>query len=58
MTLHAFGKYGVYVDGGRAGTEALRTVEGDYTVEEISTIVLARKYPEQEEESYESLASD
>ncbi len=58
VTLHAFGKYEVYIDGGRAGTEILRMVEDDYTVEELSTIVLARKYPEPEEESYESLATD
>ncbi len=58
VTLHAFGKYGVYVDGGKAGTEVLRTVEDDYTVEAISTIVLARKKPEPAEEEYEGLATD
>ena len=58
VTLHAFGRYEVYVEGGRAGNEVLRIVEDDYTVEEISAIVIARKRQEPVEESYESLASD
>ena len=51
VTLHAFGKYEVYIEDGKAGTEVLRTVEDDYTVKAISAIVLARKRQEPEEES-------
>ncbi len=58
VTLHAFGKYEVYVEGGKAGTQVLRTVEDDYTVKEISTIVLARKRQEPEEEVYDSFGTD
>lgn len=46
VTLHAFGRYGVYVDGERAGTDPLRYVEKDYVVDELSTIVIAKKYPD------------
>lgn len=42
VKLHAFGSYGVYVDGDRAGTAPLYTVEGDYEMSGISAIVLGR----------------
>lgn len=42
VKLHAFGAYGVYVDGERAGTTPLYTVSGDYQMSGISAIVLAR----------------
>lgn len=42
VTLHAFGSYGVYADGERAGTVPLYTVEGDYEMAGISAIVLGR----------------
>ena len=58
VTLHAFGKYEVYIEDGKAGTEVLRTVEDDYTVKAISAIVLARKRQEPEEESYDSFGTD
>ncbi|MBP1549132.1 MAG: type I pullulanase, partial [Oscillospiraceae bacterium] len=58
VTLFAFGKYGVYIGDGKAGTEPMRYVEGDYTVEGLDTVVLARKYPEPEPEVYEGLATD
>ena len=58
VTLHAFGKYGVYVGDGKAGTEPIRYVEGDYVVEGLDTIVLARKYPQPEPAVYEGLATD
>ena len=58
VTLFAFGKYGVYVGDGKAGTEPMRYVEGEYTVDALDTIVLARKYPEPEPEVYEGLATD
>ena len=48
VTLHAFGQYGVYVDGEKAGTVPLRTVEGDYVLDELSTIVLGRVRPTEE----------
>lgn len=46
INLYAFGKYNVYADGDRAGTEPLYTVEGDYSVKAYSIIVLGRPYPE------------
>ena len=58
VTLHAFGEYGVYVDGERAGTEPLYKVCDDYVVEGLSTIVLGRVRPAEETENYESLATD
>ncbi|MBP1561506.1 MAG: type I pullulanase [Oscillospiraceae bacterium] len=58
VTLHAFGKYGVYADGERAGTEPFRTVEEDYTLDGLSAIVLGRKKPEPEPETYDGLATD
>lgn len=56
VTLHAFGEYGVYADGERAGTEPLRTVCGDYTVDGLSAIVLGRV--RQAEEDYDAPATD
>lgn len=58
VTLFAFGKYGVYIGDGKAGTEPMRYVEGEYTVEGLDTVVLARKYPQPEPEVYEGLATD
>ena len=53
VTLHAFGKYGIYVDGERAGNEPMRTVEDcDYTVDALSTVVLGRVREMPEEEYY------
>lgn len=42
VKLFAFEKYDVYIDGGRAGTEPLYSVEGEYEVGKISAIVLGR----------------
>lgn len=46
VKLHAFGEYGVYVDGCYAGTEPIRTVCGDYDMDGISAIVLGRRREE------------
>ena len=51
VKLHAFGEYGVYIDGQRAGNKPLRTVCGDYEMEGISAIVLA-KYSDDENSTY------
>ena len=51
INLYAFGKYNVYADGDRAGTEPLYTVEGDYSVKAYSIIVLGRPYPENNNEN-------
>lgn len=51
INLYAFGKYNVYADGDRAGTESLYTVEGDYSVKAYSIIVLGRPYPENNNEN-------
>ena len=58
VTLHAFGRYNVYIDGNKAGTDVLYTVQDDYTVEPLSTMVIGRYAPEPEPEMYESLATD
>ncbi|MCH5194170.1 MAG: type I pullulanase [Oscillospiraceae bacterium] len=47
VDLHAFGSYQVYIDGFKAGTEPLRTVEGDYKADPMSVIVLGRKRQEE-----------
>ncbi len=41
--LFAFGEYGVYADGEYAGASPIRTVEGKYTVDAYSVIVLGKK---------------
>ena len=46
VRLHAFGEYGVYIDGNCAGTEPIRTVSGDYNLDGISVMVLGRKKEE------------
>ena len=51
INLYAFGKYNVYADGDRAGTEPLYTVEGNYSVKAYSIIVLGRPYPENNNEN-------
>ena len=51
INLYAFGKYNVYADSDRAGTEPLYTVEGDYSVKAYSIIVLGRPYPENNNEN-------
>lgn len=51
VKLHAFGEYSVYIDGQRAGNKPLRTVCGDYEMEGISAIVLA-KYSDDENSTY------
>lgn len=51
INLYAFGKYNVYADGDRAGTEPLYTVERDYSVKAYSIIVLGRPYPENNNEN-------
>lgn len=51
INLYAFGKYNVYADGDKAGTEPLYTVEGDYSVKAYSIIVLGRPYPENNTEN-------
>ncbi|MBQ8569379.1 MAG: type I pullulanase [Oscillospiraceae bacterium] len=42
IKLHAFGKYDVCIDGKNAGAEPLYQVEGDYTVEPYSVMVLCK----------------
>ncbi len=42
VTMHAFGEYGVYVDGRYAGVNHIRTVSGDYELDALSVIVLGR----------------
>ncbi len=42
VKLYAFGEYGVYIDGDKAGTVPVRTVEGDYEVSDRSVIVLGK----------------
>lgn len=51
INLYAFGKYNVYADSDRAGTEPLYTVEGNYSVKAYSIIVLGRPYPENNNEN-------
>lgn len=51
INLYAFGKYNVYADGDRAGTEPLYTVDGNYSVKAYSIIVLGRPYPENNNEN-------
>lgn len=42
VSLHAFGEYNVYIDGYKAGTAPLYTVEGDYNIKPYSTMVMGR----------------
>ena len=60
VTLHAFGSYGVYVDGEKAGTVPLRMIEeGDYEIDGLSAMVLGRVKPDfSAEEVYETIATD
>ncbi len=44
ISLHAFGEYNVYIDGERAGTEPLYTINGDYNIRPYSTMVMGRPY--------------
>ena len=42
VTLFAFGQYNVYVNGEKAGTEPIGTIEGNYVVSGRSVIVLGK----------------
>lgn len=42
VSLFAFGCYNVYIDGDRAGTDVLYTVEGNYSARAQSAVVLGR----------------
>lgn len=54
IDLYAFGKYNVYINGERAGTESLYTVEGDYKVSALSAFVIGRPYQKDEENTEEN----
>ncbi len=59
VTLHAFGSYGVYIDGEKAGVVPMRTVEGDYEMDGLSTMVLGRVRADlSEEKVYDAPATD
>lgn len=47
VTLFAFEKLNVYIDSENAGTEVIRTVEGNYTLSAKSVIVLGKPYDTQ-----------
>lgn len=47
VTLHAFGKYNVYVNENYAGTHIIGNVVGDYEIAPISAMVLGRKSAEE-----------
>jgi pullulanase len=42
VRMHAFSEYGVYVDSKYAGVNPIRTVNGDYDIDGISAMVLAK----------------
>lgn len=50
VTMFAFSESNVYIDGDRAGTEPLYTVNGNYNIRPYSVTVLGRPYQRPEEQ--------
>ena len=48
ITLHAFEELNVYIDGQRAGNTPLYTVNGDYTINPRSVMVMGKPYSKAE----------